>query len=343
METRLLGKSGLKVSVLSFGTLTFGGGDDFFQQFGATPLEEATRLIDICLDAGVNLFDTADVYSHGRSEEILGQALGNRRQNVLIATKGFARMGDGSNDVGLSRYHLIRACEASLRRLGTDYIDLYQVHNFDALTPLEETLRSLDDLVRSGKIRYIGCSNYAGWHLMKALGISKRQGWERYVSQQIHYNLIAREAEYELMPLGLDQGVGILVWSPLASGFLSGKYRRGESEPKGTRRDTLGDLGGTFNLEQGYNIVETLHQIASDRSVTVAQVALNWLLNKPGISSVVIGARSEKQLLDNLGTAQWQLTPDEIKQLDAISTVPEIYPYWQQHLYGAERNPPIQP
>lgn len=229
MEMRFLGKSGLKVSTLSFGTMTFGGGDNYFEQMGGTQLDEAQRLVGICLDAGVNMFDTADVYSHGRSEEILGQALGKRRQDVILATKAFARMGDGPNDVGLSRHHLIRACEDSLRRLNTDYIDLYQVHSFDALTPLEETLRALDDLIRSGKVRYIGCSNYSAWHLMKALCVSEREGLERYVSQQVYYSLVARELEYELVPLGRDQGVGILVWSPLAFGFLSGKYRRGSS------------------------------------------------------------------------------------------------------------------
>ncbi len=226
MEMRFLGNSGIKVSTLSFGTMTFGGGDNFFQHMGGTQLDEAQRLIDICLDAGVNLFDTADVYSQGRSEEILGKALGKRRQDVLIATKAYGRMGDGPNEVGLSRHHLIRACEDSLRRLGTDYIDLYQVHGFDALTPLEETLRALDDLVRSGKVRYIGCSNYSAWHLMKALCVSDREGLERYVSQQVYYSLVAREMEYELVPLSLDQGVGILVWSPTSSNF----QRRSSSE-----------------------------------------------------------------------------------------------------------------
>lgn len=341
MEMQLLGKSGLKVSVLSFGTMTFGGGDEFFQHMGGTQLEEAERLIDLCIDAGVNLFDTADVYSQGKSEEILGKALSKRRQDVLIATKAFARMGDGANDVGLSRHHLIRACEDSLRRLGTDYIDLYQVHGFDALTPPEETLRALDDLVRSGKVRYIGCSNYSGWHLMKALCVSEREGLEHYISQQVYYSLIARELEYELVPLSLDQGVGILVWSPLAFGFLSGKYRRGQPEPEDTRRAKLGDVG-TLDLEKGYDIVEVLDEIARDRNVTVAQVALNWLLRQPGITSVIIGARNEQQLKDNLNTASWELTPDEVQRLNQVSAVPAIYPYWHQRKYGGERNPPIQ-
>jgi aryl-alcohol dehydrogenase-like predicted oxidoreductase len=339
MEMRFLGKSGLSVSTLSFGTMTFGGGE-FFEHMGATQVDEARRLIDLCIDAGVNLFDTADIYSQGKSEEVLGQAIGKRRHDILIATKAFARMGDGANDIGLSRHHLIRACEDSLRRLGTDYIDLYQVHGFDALTPLEETLRALDDLVRSGKVRYIGCSNYSGWHLMKALCVSERQGLERYVSQQVYYSLVARELEYELIPLSLDQGVGILVWSPLAFGFLTGKYRRGQAEPEDTRRAKLGDVG-TLDLEKGYDIVDVLDEIARDRKVTIPQVALNWLLHQPGISSVIIGARNEQQLKDNLGAATWQLTADEIKRLNEVSTVPAIYPYWHQQKYGAERNPPI--
>ncbi len=340
MEMRFLGKSGLKVSVLSFGTMTFGGGDNFFQHMGGTQVEEAQRLIDICLDAGVNLFDTADVYSQGRSEEILGKALGNRRQNVLIATKAYGRMGEGPNDVGLSRHHLIHACEDSLRRLGTDYIDLYQVHGFDALTPLEETLRALDDLVRSGKVRYIGCSNYSGWHLMKALCVSEREGLERYISQQVYYSLVARELEYELVPLGLDQGVGILVWSPLAFGFLTGKYRRGQPEPEDTRRAKLGDVGN-MDLEKGYDIVEALDEVASAHGVTIAQAALNWLLHKPGITSVIIGARNEKQLRDNLNAATWKMTPEEMQKLDEVSAVAPIYPYWHQRQYGAERIPQI--
>jgi len=341
MEMRFLGKSGLKISTLSFGTMTFGGGDNFFQHMGGTQFEEAQRLIDLCLDAGVNLFDTADVYSQGRSEEILGKALGKRRQDAIIATKAYGRMGDGPNDVGLSRYHLIRACEDSLRRLGTGYIDLYQVHGFDALTPLEETLRALDDLVRSGKVRYIGCSNYSGWHLMKALCVSEREGLERYVSQQVYYSLVARELEYELIPLGLDQGVGILVWSPLAFGFLSGKYRRGQPQPEGTRRSQLGDVGN-IDLEKGYDIVAALDEVARDRGVSIAQVALRWLLHQPGITSVIIGARNEQQLRDNLGAATWEITPEELRKLNDVSAVPPIYPYWHQRQYGAERIPQIQ-
>lgn len=338
METRFLGKSGLKVSVLSFGTMTFGGGN-FFEHVGKTQVDEAQRLIEICLEAGVNIFDTADIYSQGLSEEILGKALGKRRSEAIIATKAYGRMGQGPNDIGLSRYHLIRACEDSLRRLGTDYIDLYQVHGFDALTPLEETLRALDDLVRSGKVRYIGCSNYSAWHLMKALSVSERLGLERYVSQQVYYSLVARELEYELIPLGLDQGVGILVWSPLAFGFLTGKYRRGQPEPEGTRWATMGDFGTVSDVEKAYDIVEALDEIARNRGVTVAQVALNWLLRQPGITSVIIGARNEQQLKDNLSAANWELTSDELKQLHEVSAVPPIYPYWHQQKYGSERIP----
>jgi aryl-alcohol dehydrogenase-like predicted oxidoreductase len=338
METRFLGKSGLKISVLSFGTMTFGG-SDFFQEIGATQVDEAQHLIDICLDAGVNIFDTADVYSNGLSEEILGKALGKRRSDVIIATKAYGRMGKGANDTGLSRYHLIRACEDSLRRLNTDYIDLYQVHGFDALTPLEETLRALDSLVSSGKVRYIGCSNYSAWHLMKALSVSERLNLERYVSQQVYYSLVARELEFELIPLGLDQGVGILVWSPLAFGFLSGKYRRGQSQPEGTRRAKIGDIGTVSDLEKGYDIVEVLHEVANNRGVSVAQVALNWLLRQSGITSVIIGARNEQQLRDNLGAAQWELTLEEVNRLNQVSAIAPIYPYWHQRKFGAERIP----
>lgn len=341
MEMRFLGKSGLKVSTLSFGTMTFGGGDNFFQHMGGTQLDEAQRLVDICLDAGVNMFDTADVYSHGLSEELLGKTLSKRRQDVIIATKAYARMSDNPNDLGLSRYHLIRACEDSLRRLGTDYIDVYQVHGFDALTPLEETLRALDDLVRSGKVRYIGCSNYSGWHLMKALSISEREGLERYVSQQVYYSLVSRELEYELVPLSLDQGVGILVWSPLAFGFLSGKYRRNQPEPEGTRRSTLGDIEN-LDLEKGYDIIETLSEVANAHGVTIAQAALKWLLHQPGITSVIVGARNEQQLRDNLGAATWEMTREEVQKLNSVSAVPPIYPYWHQRKYGAERNPQPQ-
>jgi aryl-alcohol dehydrogenase-like predicted oxidoreductase len=337
MEMRFLGNSGLKVSALAFGTMTFGG-KGHFRQVGSVQVDEARRHVDLCLDAGVNLFDTADVYSQGASEEILGQALGRRRDDVILATKAHGRMGDGPNDVGQSRYHLTRACEESLRRLGTDYIDLYQLHGFDALTPLEETLGALDDLVRSGKVRYIGCSNYSAWHLMKALCISERKGLERFVSQQVYYSLVARELEYELVPLSLDQGLGILVWSPLAAGFLSGKFRRGRPGPDGTRRSQRGDPG-TIDEERGYDIIEVLDDIAREHDATIAQVALNWVLRKPGVTSVVVGARTEEQLRDNLEAASWKMTEEEVWRLDEVSATPPIYPYWHQQRFNSERVP----
>jgi aryl-alcohol dehydrogenase-like predicted oxidoreductase len=327
MEMRRLGSSGLQVSVLSFGTMTFGG--DSTNPVGETQVDEARRLIDLCLEAGINLIDSADGYSQGNSERVLGEALKGRRDDVLIATKVHSRMGPGPNDLGQSRHHIIRGCEASLKRLGTDYIDLYQVHGFDALTPLEETLRALDDLVRAGKVRYIGCSNYSGWHLMKALGISERAGLERYVSQQVYYSLVARELEYELVPLALDQGIGSLIWSPLSGGFLTGKYRRGEAGPQDTRRPRRGDPG-TIDEDRGFAILDVLEAIARDRDASIPQVALNWLLHKPGVSSVLIGARREEQLVDNLKAAAWKLTPEEVQRLDEVSAVPPIYPYWHQ-------------
>jgi aryl-alcohol dehydrogenase-like predicted oxidoreductase len=305
---------------------------------GSTHVDEARRLVDLCLEAGVNLFDTADVYSQGASEEILGQALGKRRGDVILATKVHGRMGDGPNDVGQSRHHIIRACEDSLRRLGTDYIDLYQVHGFDALTPLEETLGALDDLVRSGKVRYIGCSNYSAWQLMKALCVSERKGLERFASQQVYYSLVARELEYELVPLSLDQGLGILVWSPLAGGFLSGKFRRGQAGPEGTRRSQRGDPG-TIDEEKGYGIVDVLEEIAREHDATIAQAALNWVLRKPGVTSVIVGARTEEQLRDNLEAASWQMTEEEVRRLDEVSATPPIYPYWHQRRFNSERIP----
>ncbi len=328
MEMRRLGASGLQVSALGFGTMTFGGVDNF-SAVGTTQVDEARRLLDVCLEAGVNLFDTADVYSQGASEEILGQALQGRRDDVILATKVHGRMGPGPNDIGQSRHHIIRGCEASLKRLGTDYIDLYQVHGFDGLTPMEEMLRALDDLVRAGKVRYIGCSNYSGWHLMKALGISERDGLERFVSQQVYYSLVARELEYELVPLALDQGIGGLIWSPLAGGFLSGKYRRGQDGPQDTRRPQRGDPG-TINEEQGFDVVNVLDEIAQAHEATIAQAALNWLLRKPGVTSVLVGARREEQLLDNLKAATWTMTADEVRRLDEGSATPPIYPYWHQ-------------
>ena len=279
MEYRLLGASGLDVSVLSMGTMTLGG-EGRFGAMGNVQVEEARRFVEICIDAGVNLFDTADIYSFGKSEEVLGQALGARRKDIVLATKGFNRMSAGTNKVGLSRRQITEACDASLRRLGTDYIDLYQAHNFDALTPLEETLRAFDDLIRSGKVRYIGCSNHSGWHVMKALATSERLGVARYISQQINYSLIARDAEHELVPVGLDQKVGIMVWSPMQGGLLSGKFRRGAAAPPESRLNTL-EAPGTIDRERLYAIVDSLAKIAGERSVSIAQVALNWAVRKP--------------------------------------------------------------
>src|SRR5215210_3583389 len=329
MEYRQLGHSGLRVSALTLGTMTFGGRDKF-ASVGSTDVEGGTRQVDMCLDAGVNLIDTADVYSAGLSEEIVGRALRGRRDRVLLATKARMAMGEGPNDAGLSRHHLIRSCEASLRRLGVDHIDLFQVHEWDGATPLEEPLDALDHLVRSGKVRYIGCSNYAGWHLMKALGISDRRGIQRFVSQQIYYSLQARDAEYELVPVALDQGVGILVWSPLAGGLLSGKYRRGEQGPEGSRHLTDWNEPPVRDEEGLYDIVDALVEIAAEHNASAAQVALAWLLGRPGVASVVIGARTDEQLADNLGAADLVLDDDERARLDELSAPPLLYPYWHQ-------------
>ena len=343
METRLLGASGLSVPVLSFGTGTFGGGNDFFRAWGSTDVAEAKRLVDVCLDAGVTLFDTADAYSNGLSEEILGKAIAGRRGQVMISTKAAFRMGDGANDIGTSREHLVAACDASLRRLGTDTIDLWQMHSFDALTPVEETLRTLDDLVRAGKVRYVGCSNYSGWHLMKSLAVSERHGWPRFVAHQAYYNLIAREFEWELMPLGVDQKVGTVVWSPLAQGRLTGKVGRNRQPPKGARLATLpGPVTGN-SPEQVYAIVEALEGIAADLGHSVSQVALNWVLHRPTVASVVIGARDEAQLRDNLKAAEFCLSPEQVLRLDEVSARMPTYPYWHQQRSFAPRNPPAVP
>ena len=336
MDYRQLGRSGLRVSSLTLGTMTFGGRDKF-ANVGTTDVEGATRQIDMCLDAGVNLIDTADVYSGGLSEEIVGRAVRGRRERVLLATKARMPMGDGPNDAGLSRHHIIRACEASLRRLGTDYIDLYQVHEWDGATPLEETLDALDHLVDSGKVRYIGCSNYAGWHLMKALGISERRGYQRFVSQQIYYSLQARDAEYELVPVALDQGLGILVWSPLAGGLLSGKYRRGQDGPEGSRHLTDWNEPPVRDEDQLYDIVDALVEIAEEHGASPAQVALAWTLGRPGVASLVIGARTDEQLADNLGAADLVLADEERTRLDELSAPPLLYPYWHQAKTASDR------
>ena len=335
MDYRQLGRSGLRVSTLTLGTMTIGDAGPS-ASIGSVDLDGARRQIDLCLDAGVNLIDTADVYSAGASEELVGQALVGRRDRVLLATKARMPMGEGPNDAGLSRHHLIEGCEASLRRLRTDHIDLYQVHEWDGQTPLEETLDALDGLVRAGKVRYIGCSNYAAWQLVKALGISDRLHLQRFVSQQIYYSLQAREAEYELVPASLDQGLGILVWSPLAGGLLSGKYRR-DAQPQEGRHLTDWDEPPVRDEDQLYDIVDALVEIGDGHGVSAARVALAYTLGRPGVTSVVIGARREEQLLDNLAAADLELSADERARLDAISAPPLLYPYWHQAKTAADR------
>ncbi|MEK1852946.1 MAG: aldo/keto reductase [Phyllobacterium sp.] len=336
MEYRQLGRSGLKVSALSLGTMTFGGAGKFVKT-GDTDLNGAKRQIGMALDAGINLFDTADVYSAGLSEEILGQALKGKRDNVLVATKARFRMGEEVNDAGLSRYHLIRAAEASLKRLGTDHIDLYQLHQWDGLTPLDETLEALDTLVRSGKVRYVGVSNFSAWHLMKAVGTAALKNFIVPISQQIHYSLEAREAEYELIPATLDQQLGILVWSPLAGGLLSGKYRRDKATPEGTRQIANWGEPPIRDQERLYDIIEVLVAIAEARNVPAAQIALAWLLGRKGVTSVIVGARTDAQLADNLKAADVVLTAEEREKLDKVSQLPLIYPYWHQAWTASDR------
>jgi aryl-alcohol dehydrogenase-like predicted oxidoreductase len=339
MDYRLLGGSGLKVSELSFGAGTFGGGHDFFDAWGATDdLAQAQRVVNTCIDAGVNLFDTADVYSVGRSEEVLGKALGTKRDQVLISTKTTFRFADGPNDVGSSRYHLRRQLESSLKRLGTDYVDIYHLHGFDALTPIEEVQDTLNNFVREGKVRYIAASNFSGWHLMKSLAIADRYGWARFVAHQVYYSLIGREYEWELMPLGIDQKIGALVWSPLGWGRLTGKIRRGQLLPKESRLHKTSEQGPPVVDEYVYTVVDTLDVVAKETGKTVAQVALNWLLQRPTVSSVIVGARNEEQLKQNLGAVGWNLTIEQVAQLDKASALTPIYPYWHQRQF-TERNP----
>lgn len=338
MDYRHLGRSGLKVPALSFGTVTFGGGNEFFRAWGQSDVKEAKRLIDICLEAGVNMFDTADVYSNGLSEEILGKAIEGKRNNVLISTKTTFRFGDGPNDVGSSRYHILQACETSLRRLGTDRIDIYHMHGFDSLTPVEETLETLDALVKSGKVRYIACSNFSGWHLMKSIAVSQKYGWARYVGHQVYYSLVNREYEWELMPLGIDQKVGALIWSPLGWGRLTGKIRRGQPLPTQSRLHQTAKDGPPTPDERVYTVVEAIDGIAKETGKSVVQIALNWLLQRPTVSSVILGARNEEQLRENLGAAGWKLTEEQIASLDAASETTLSYPYWHQRQF-VERNP----
>ena len=332
MQYRQLGGSGLKVPVLTFGTATFGGGNDFFKAWGNTQTEEATRIVNLCLDAGVNFFDCADVYSDGLAEEILGKAVKGKRPQVLISTKGTFPMGGGPNDIGSSRYHLMRACEASLKRLNTDYIDVYHMHGFDGNTPIEETLRTLDQLVQSGKVRYIACSNFSGWHLMKSLAISDKYGWNRYVAHQVYYSLASREYEWELMPLGLDEKIGALVWSPLAAGLLTGKYKRHQLLPNNTRVAQGGSPipSSVIPTELLYKVVDALEEVSKETGRLIAQVSLNWLLQRPTVASLVIGARTETQLKENFGAVGWNLTTEQVKTLDAASETEPIYPYWHQ-------------
>ncbi|RBP36347.1 aryl-alcohol dehydrogenase-like predicted oxidoreductase [Roseimicrobium gellanilyticum] len=340
MEYRLLGGSGFKVPALTFGTGTFGGTNEFFKTWGSTDVAEATKLVDICLDAGLTMFDTADIYSDGASEEILGGAIKGRRDKVLISTKATFRSGEGPNDVGSSRHHLTRAIEGSLKRLGTDYIDLFQLHAYDALTPAEEVLGTLDELIKAGKIRYIGCSNFSGWHLMKGLSVSERHGLTRYVAHQAYYSLVGREYEWELMPLGLDQKVGAVVWSPLGWGRLTGKIRRGQPKPANSRSNEkiALDMGPQVDEEYLYKVVDALDEVAKETGKSVPQIALNWLLQRPTVSSVIIGARNEEQLRQNLGAVGWNLTKEQVAKLDAASAVQLTYPYWHQAFFN-ERNP----
>jgi aryl-alcohol dehydrogenase-like predicted oxidoreductase len=339
MEYRQLGRSGLKVPALSLGTGTFGGSNEFFKKWGSADVKEATRLVDLCLDAGVNFFDTANVYSDGMAEDVLGAALKGKRERALISSKATFQTGDGPNDKGSSRYHLIRACEASLKRLGTDHIDLYFMHGFDALTPMEEVLSALDNLVQSGKIRYIGCSNFSGWHLMKALSVSEKYGLARYVAYQGYYSLVGRDYEWELMPLCLDQGVGTMVWSPLGWGRLTGKIRRGQQPKEGRIAQGGGEHGPEIEDDYLYKVVDALDAVARETGKTVAQIALNWLLQRPSVCNIVIGARNEEQLKQNLGSVGWTLDESQIAKLDAASARPLPYPFWHQSSF-AERNPP---
>ncbi len=339
MEYRLLGGSGFRVPALTFGTGTFGGTTEFFKAWGSSDVEEATRLVDICLDNGLTMFDSADVYSGGNAEEILGKAIKGKRDRVLISTKGGFRTSPDYNGTGSSRFHLTQSLEASLRRLGTDYIDLYQLHSFDALTPVEEALSTLDTFVKAGKIRYIGCSNFSGWHLMKSLATADRYGWTKYVAHQAYYSLIGRDYEWELMNVGLDQKVGAVVWSPLGWGRLTGRIRRGQPVPDNSRlrSQSVIDAGPPVDNEYVFKVVDALDQVAEETGKTVPQIALNWLLQRPTVSTVIIGARNEQQLLQNLGAVGWNLTKEQVAVLDAASETPKAYPYW--HQYGFDRNP----
>ena len=341
MEYRQLGRSGLKVPVLCYGAGTLGTKGEFFEAWANLSEQESDRIIGTCMDAGLNFFDTADIYSNGSSETALSKALKSyKREDVLISTKATFRFGEGPNDVGSSRYHLVQALEGSLKRLGTDYVDVYHLHAFDATTPVEETLNTLDKFVREGKVRYIACSNFSGWHLMKSLSVSERYGWARYVGHQVYYSLVGRDYEWELMPLALDQGVGALIWSPLGWGRLTGKYRRGVGIPKDSRLNAkvVMDSGPQVPEEHLYKVVDALDEVAAETGKTVPQIALNWLLGRPSVSTVIIGARNEEQLKQNLGAEGWALTPEQVGRLDAAGIQVLPYPYWHQRQF-TERNP----
>ncbi|MCF6327478.1 MAG: aldo/keto reductase [Devosiaceae bacterium] len=336
MQYRTLGRSGLKVSVLSMGTFTFGGAGDF-GMVGGQGVPEARKLVDLCIEHGVNLFDTANMYSTGLAEEILGEVLDGRRNDVLITSKARMRIGDGPNDEGTSRFHLIRECERSLKRLRTDHIDIYYMHEWDGITPVEETMAALDTLVQQGKVRYVGCSNYSGWQVMKSLGVSERDRRPRFVTQQIHYTLEAREAEYELLPISVDQGLGVLVWSPLAAGLLSGKHRRGKPAPQGSRQFAGWSEPPIRDEGKLWNIVDVLVEIGEAHNVSAAQVALAWLLGRPAISSLVVGGRNEEQFLQNFKAIDLKLTSEENERLNKVSQIPMIYPYWHQANFASDR------
>lgn len=337
MQYQQLGNTGVFVSRLCLGAMTFGGKGGLFEVIGGLPQHDVDTIVGNSLDAGVNFIDTANIYSYGESETMVGKALGSKRKDIVVATKVFGRMGPGANQVGLSRLHIMQSVEASLERLNTDYIDLYQIHGFDSATPLEETLSALSDLVRQGKVRYIGCSNLAAWQIMKAQGISALKHLENFITLQAYYSLVGRELEREIIPMLLDQKIGLLVWSPLAGGFLSGKFTRAGASDNAARRAKF-----TFppvNLEKGYNIIDTLMAVGARRNATVAQVALAWLLYQPSVSSVIIGARNAAQLKDNLGAVDVKLEAEDLKQIDEASKLTPEYPNWMFGTQGSDRRP----
>lgn len=329
MEYRQFLGSGFQVPVLSYGAATFGGKGEFFKAWGSTEAKEASRLIDVCLEHGANFLDSANIYSQGLSEEILGQAIKGRRDRFIISTKASFTMGQGPNNFGSSRHHLIKECEASLKRLGTDHIDLYYMHGFDSLTPVEETLRALDDLIKAGKISYIGCSNFSGWHLMKSLSASERHGLSRYIAHQVYYSLVGREYEWELMPLAVDQKVSAVVWSPLAGGSLTGKISRNKPAPEGSRAAQM-DFVVSSKSDHLYNVVDALAEVSEEVGRSITQVALNWVMHRPTIASVVVGARTEEQLVHNFGALEFKLSAAQVQKLDSASDQKPIYPYWHQ-------------